>query len=95
MWGRRSSRQKQRFVQPLQLGLELVHDLKLRPPGGVRKGIGARAGSRSAVWAPQGGDGQRQVLKLRTLPDVENVALAPSQGHQRPRRPRNEEGEPP
>ncbi len=39
-----------------------------------------RAGSRSAVWAPQGGDGQRQVRELRTLPDVENVALAPSQG---------------
>src|SRR6266545_3340993 len=45
-----------------------------------------RAGSRSAVWAPQGGDGQKQVLELSTLPGVENVALAPSQGHQRPRR---------
>lgn len=45
-----------------------------------------RAGSRSAVWAPQGGDGQKQVLELSTLPGVENVALAASQGHQRPRR---------
>ena len=45
-----------------------------------------RAGSRSAVWAPQGGDGQKQVLELSTLPGVEKVALAPSQGHQRPRR---------
>jgi hypothetical protein len=43
-----------------------------------------RAGSRSAVWALQGGDGQKQVLELSTLPGVENVALAPSQGHQRP-----------
>jgi len=46
----------------------------LRPPGGVRKGIGVRAGSRSAVWAPQDRDGQKQVL----LPAVENAALAPS-----------------
>jgi len=38
------------------------------------------------VWAPQGGDGQKQVLELSTLPDVENLALAPSQGYQRPRR---------
>jgi catechol 2,3-dioxygenase-like lactoylglutathione lyase family enzyme len=38
------------------------------------------------VWAPQGGDGQKPVLEFSTLPGVENVALAPSQGHQRPRR---------
>jgi catechol 2,3-dioxygenase-like lactoylglutathione lyase family enzyme len=44
------------------------------------------ASSRSAVWAPQGGDGQKQVLELSTLPGVENVVLAPSQGYQRPRR---------
>jgi hypothetical protein len=48
-----------------------------------------RAGSRSAVWAPQDRDGQKQVL----LPTVENAALAPStSGHDRPR---DEEGEPP
>jgi hypothetical protein len=41
---------------------------------GVRRGIGVRAGSRSAVWAPQDRDGQKQVL----LPAVENAALAPS-----------------
>jgi MOSC N-terminal beta barrel domain len=53
----------------------------------VRLGMACvRVGSRSAVWARQGGDGQKQVLELSTLPGVENVALAPSQGHQRPRR---------
>jgi hypothetical protein len=39
-----------------------------------QSGIGVRAGSRSAVWAPQDRDGQKQVL----LPAVENAALAPS-----------------
>jgi hypothetical protein len=33
------------------------------------------------VWAPQGGDGQKQVLELSTLPGVENVALARLQAH--------------
>jgi len=37
------------------------------------------------VWAPQGGESQKQVLELSTLEDVENVALAPSQGHEWPR----------
>jgi hypothetical protein len=32
-------------------------------------------------WAPQGGEGQKLVRELNTLPGVENVALAPSQGH--------------
>ena len=45
-----------------------------------------RAGARSAAWAPQGGAGQKQVRDVRTLPDVENVRLAPSQGHEWPRR---------
>lgn len=38
----------------------------------------------AAEWASQGGDGQKQVLELSMLPGVENVALAPSQGHERP-----------
>jgi hypothetical protein len=36
-----------------------------------------------------------QVLDLSTVPGVENVALAPSQGRKRPRRPPDEEGETP
>ena len=45
-----------------------------------------KAGYRSAVWATQGGEGQKKVLVLSTLPGVENVVLAPSQGHDWPRR---------
>jgi hypothetical protein len=65
----------------------------------ARKRIGLRAcgwaGSRSAVWAPQGGDGQMQVPRTQPFPGVENVALAPSSVHQRPRTGRAIEGEPP
>jgi hypothetical protein len=36
--------------------------------------------------APQGGEGWKRVLELNVLPGVENVAPAPSQGHEWPRR---------
>jgi hypothetical protein len=52
-----------------------------------------QAGSRFGGVGAQGGDGQKQGLELSTLPDVENVVLAASQGHQRPRRAADEKGE--
>jgi hypothetical protein len=35
------------------------------------------------VWVAHGGDDQKKVLEISMLPSVKNVALAPSQGHQR------------
>jgi hypothetical protein len=63
----------------------------LRPPGGVRKGIGVRAGSRSAVWAPRTVTARsRSYFRLSRM----RRWLRPSYtiGHDRPR---DEEGEPP